>query len=161
MKCIWLLISLIIPLNVSFAAKITVDIFATNNPSQSIGHVVLEDTSHGLLITPSLKDLPPGQHGFHVHEEPNCGEQGMKAGGHYDPHHTNTHQGPYAQGHLGDLPVLCTNQQGIANTPIIAPQLKIKDLHGRALIIHKGGDNYSDNPKLGGGGDRIACGVIQ
>ena len=29
-------------------------------------------------------------------------------------------------------------------------------------MIHAGGDNYSDLPKpLGGGGDRIACGVIQ
>lgn len=29
-------------------------------------------------------------------------------------------------------------------------------------MIHAGSDNYSDDPKpLGGGGDRIACGVIQ
>jgi Cu-Zn family superoxide dismutase len=33
---------------------------------------------------------------------------------------------------------------------------------GKALMIHAGGDNYADQPKpLGGGGDRIACGVIQ
>lgn len=29
-------------------------------------------------------------------------------------------------------------------------------------MIHAGGDNYSDKPeKLGGGGSRIACGVIK
>jgi Cu-Zn family superoxide dismutase len=29
-------------------------------------------------------------------------------------------------------------------------------------MIHSGGDNYSDVPeKLGGGGGRIACGVIK
>jgi Cu-Zn family superoxide dismutase len=29
-------------------------------------------------------------------------------------------------------------------------------------MIHAGGDNYADQPKpLGGGGERIACGVIQ
>jgi Cu-Zn family superoxide dismutase len=28
-------------------------------------------------------------------------------------------------------------------------------------MIHQGGDNYSDDPKkLGGGGARVACGVI-
>ncbi len=28
-------------------------------------------------------------------------------------------------------------------------------------MIHAGGDNYSDTPeKLGGGGARVACGVI-
>jgi Cu-Zn family superoxide dismutase len=29
-------------------------------------------------------------------------------------------------------------------------------------MIHAGGDNYSDHPKrLGGGGARIACGVVK
>ena len=35
-------------------------------------------------------------------------------------------------------------------------------LKGHALMIHADGDNYSDTPKpLGGGGGRIACGLIQ
>ena len=35
-------------------------------------------------------------------------------------------------------------------------------LAGKALMIHAGGDNYSDEPKpLGGGGARVACGVIR
>jgi len=39
--------------------------------------------------------------------------------------------------------------------------LKLEDVAGRALVIHEGGDNYSDTPKpLGGGGVRMACGVI-
>jgi Cu-Zn family superoxide dismutase len=29
-------------------------------------------------------------------------------------------------------------------------------------MIHAGGDNYSDTPKpLGGGGDRLVCGVVK
>jgi Cu-Zn family superoxide dismutase len=29
-------------------------------------------------------------------------------------------------------------------------------------MIHEGGDNYADEPKpLGGGGARIACGVVE
>ena len=31
---------------------------------------------------------------------------------------------------------------------------------GRALMIHAGGDNYTDNPENGGGTGRIACGVV-
>jgi len=27
-------------------------------------------------------------------------------------------------------------------------------------MIHAGGDNYTDEPALGGGGARVACGVI-
>ena len=36
--------------------------------------------------------------------------------------------------------------------------LKLADVQGHALMIHAGGDNYSDTPKpLGGGGDRIVA----
>ena len=39
--------------------------------------------------------------------------------------------------------------------------LKLEALTGRTIMIHEGGDNYSDSPQpLGGGGARIACGVI-
>ena len=45
----------------------------------------------------------------------------------------------------------------------MAPRITdLAALRGKTLMIHAGGDNYSDQPKpLGGGGARIACGVIQ
>lgn len=64
--------------------------------------------------------------------------------------------------HLGDLPPLIANQEGIANLPILSPRLQQSDLQGRSLIIHVQGDNFADTPeKLGGGGARLACGVIE
>ena len=37
------------------------------------------------------------------------------------------------------------------------PRLSTEDLKGRAIVIHSGGDNYSDVPKkLGGGGSSPA-----
>ena len=101
-----------------------------------------------------------GAHGFHIHQTPDCGDKGMKAGGHLDPDNTNSHQGPYGAGHLGDLPILVVNSQGVADIPVLAPRLKIKDIQGHALMIHAGGDNYTDIPALGGGGSRIGCGKI-
>lgn len=42
-----------------------------------------------------------------------------------------------------------------------ALRLTTADLTGGAIVIHAGGDNYSDSPdKLGGGGARVACGVV-
>jgi Cu-Zn family superoxide dismutase len=137
---------------------------------KEIGTVTLADSPYGLILTPRLSGLPPGIRGFHIHEHPNCGPAkegektaaGLAAGGHLDPKGTGKHEGPYGNGHLGDLPVLCVDQEGRASIPILAPRLKVKDVGGRALMIHAGGDNYSDSPeKLGGGGDRIACGVIR
>lgn len=137
---------------------------------KAIGSVKAEQTSHGLLLTPRLGGLTAGLHGFHVHEQPDCGVAekegkkvaGLAAGGHYDPTKTGRHEGPYGAGHIGDLPALYVDQEGKATLPVLAPRLKLADLKGRSLVIHAGGDNYSDQPeKLGGGGARVACSVVK
>ncbi|OKP52804.1 superoxide dismutase [Serratia marcescens] len=138
---------------------------------QDIGKVVISETPYGLLFTPDLKALPAGVHGFHVHEKGSC-EPGMKdgkavaalaAGGHFDPQKTGKHLGPYADGHLGDLPAIYVTADGMATYPVLAPRLKkISEIEGKALMVHAGGDNHSDHPlPLGGGGERFACGVIK
>ena len=136
---------------------------------KAIGKVTLADTPAGLRLTPDLSGLPPGQHGFHVHETGNCSPAekdgkmaaGVSAGGHLDPAKTGKHLGPEGKGHLGDLPVLTVASDGTARQAVVAPRLKMADLHNRALMIHAGGDNFADEPEpLGGGGARIACGVV-
>jgi Cu-Zn family superoxide dismutase len=111
-----------------------------------------------------LKDLPPGEHGFHVHEKPSCdpadkdGKKtaGQAAGAHYDPEGTKAHKGPGGGGHKGDLPKLVVSDKGEAKDKLEVKGVTLADFQGRALMIHAGGDNYSDAPKpLGGGGDRI------
>lgn len=138
----------------------------------SIGEITISETPYGLLFTPNLNGLTPGIHGFHVHENSSCmpGIQDGKsvaalmAGGHLDPEKTNKHLGPYNdEGHLGDLPGLVVGEDGTASYTLLAPRLKsLNELKGRSLMIHKGGDNYSDAPTtLGGGGARFACGSIE
>ena len=143
------------------SAKVYVQVQTTLAPGSVIGTISFENTPYGLLITPDLTDLPPGAHGVHLHEKPACSHQGKDAGGHFDPKKTGKHLGPYRSGHLGDLPVLYVDSQGLANIAMLAPRLKEKHVNNLSLMIHAGGDNYSDEPKpLGGGGPRIACGVI-
>lgn len=146
-------------LSTSHAAIIKSNLYTNNGTS--LGQVSFEDSKYGLLIKPQLSGLPVGLHGFHIHQHPDCGDAGMSAGGHLDPGSTNSHQGPYGEGHLGDLPVLATNSKGEAMVPILAPRLRTNDIQGHAIMIHAGGDNYSDTPPLGGGGTRIGCGKIQ
>lgn len=125
------------------------------------GTITFADTDNGVLITPRLSRLDPGFHGMHMHQNPSCGDGGNAAGGHYDPYQTNKHAGPYNKsGHLGDLPAIKVNQFGVARSPLVAPHLTVKQLLGHSIIIHDGGDTYSDTPPLGGGGARIVCGVI-
>ena len=149
---------------------IPINMVSADGAPQAIGSIAITETPYGLLLTPNLKSLPVGVHGFHVHENGSCeaGEKdGVKgaalaAGGHFDPQKTGKHLGPYADGHLGDLPAVYVTADGMATYPVLAPRLKsISEIKGHALMIHAGGDNHSDMPKpLGGGGDRVACGVI-
>lgn len=150
------------------AVEVTMHRVSPEGVSEIAGTVHLEDSEDGLLLMPGLNGLEPGAHGFHVHEYPLCDPQEKggemvaagTAGGHYDPENTGKHAGPNGDGHLGDLPVLEVNEEGIADTSVTAPRLSVDDLAGRSLMIHSGGDNYSDDPKpLGGGGERIACGI--
>lgn len=152
------------------AISVAINIIDEEGVDREIGTITAEDTDYGLLLTPNITNIPAGIHGFHVHENPSCepgvkdGEvtPGLAAGGHYDPNNTGSHEGPYGEGHLGDLPPLIANEEGVATLPVLAPRLSQSDLAGRSLIIHSGGDNYSDRPeKLGGGGARLACGVVE
>ena len=147
-------------------ADITIPMFLTTETGQgkAVGTVVVTETRYGLLFTPNLHDLKPEIHGFHIHENPSCEKNGMDAGGHLDPANTGKHLGPYNDaGHLGDLPALYVNNDGTATLPVLAPRIKhFIEIKDRALMIHEGGDNYSDTPaKLGGGGARMVCGVIK
>lgn len=161
-----------VPLTAQAASgTVTVRAVDGSGVGAEIGTVTYRDTRQGLLIEPKLRGLPPGERGFHVHEKPDCrpgpgadGQMaaGMAAGGHYDPKGTKAHKGPHAtDSHRGDLPVLVVTADGTATLPVLAPRLKAGDLRGRALMVHAGGDTYSDQPEpLGGGGRRVACGVI-
>ena len=139
------------------------------NHTHHLGYIQIKSYHEGILLTPHLKGLPTGMHGFHVHQNPSCAsyhanqrfQPGYGAGNHFDPQNTALHHGPYRSGHLGDLPNLYVNTQHQAQLPIFAPNINIKALIGRSLIIHENEDNYENEPKLGGSGTRIACGIIE
>jgi len=156
---------------VVFAASATapVNLITAEGVGTAIGSIMFTDTKWGLMATPDLSGLPPGVHGFHIHQKAACGPAtnegkpaaGFAAGGHLDPQHTGKHLGPYGSGHEGDLPPLIVNADGKATTPVLAPRLTVAGVEGHSIMIHAGGDNFSDHPlALGGGGARIACGVI-
>jgi superoxide dismutase, Cu-Zn family len=154
---------------VAFAQQMTVDInrISESGVGDKIGTVVVSDGKRGVSFKVAVTGLAKGQHGFHVHQKGDCGaamkegkmSPGEAAGPHYDPEGKKSHKGPKGAGHKGDLPVLTASAKGVSQT-VVAPHLKMEDVRGKALVIHEGGDNYSDNPENGGGKGRIACGVV-
>ncbi len=142
----------------------------TQGVGSSIGTITFTDSAQGLAITPQLEGLSPGAHGFHIHENPDCSPKekegklvsALSAGAHYDPHSTGLHMGPHGGGHVGDLPKLEVAVDGTASTEMYVAGLQVSDITNRSVMIHQGGDNYADAPApLGGGGPRIACGVVK
>ena len=172
LKTVLVLLSILLISGSVFAEDVTIKVSLVNDQGvgKEIGTITASDSKYGLVLIPQISDLAPGLHGFHVHDKPDCSHAmkegkavpALAAGGHYDPANTGKHEGPYGNGHLGDLPALYVAADGKATLPVLAPRLKVADIKGRSLMIHAGGDNYSDAPApLGGGGARVACGVVK
>ena len=150
--------------------KVTMNMITVDGVGKPVGTITIKEGKDGVTLEPKLKDLPPGEHGFHVHEKPSCdpadkeGKKtaGQAAGAHFDPEATKAHKGPGGGGHKGDMPKLVVSDKGEAKEKLEVKGVTLADFQGHALMIHAGGDNYSDAPKpLGGGGERIACGVAK
>lgn len=148
---------------------VTLKTASASGEGPELGTVRIVETTYGLAFYPNLKGLTAGQHGFHVHDKGSCApteKDGVKtpagaAGGHYDPKASGKHGEPWGDGHMGDLPALYVAADGTATSPVLAPRLKLADVLKRSIMVHVGGDNHSDHPApLGGGGARMACGVI-
>lgn len=109
---------------------------------------------------------PNSEHGFHVHEKGDCSSgDGLSAGGHFNPsQQAHGKFGDSKAHHLGDLPSLEADNQGVAIIDFVSKELKLdRGSHGvlgRALIVHKDPDDYTTQP-TGNSGARLACAVIE
>jgi Cu-Zn family superoxide dismutase len=154
----------------AISADVTVEInkITAEGIGGRLGTVVISDKAGGgLEFKVDITGASPGAHGFHLHTTGDCGPQlkdgrpqaGLAAGPHFDPASSKSHKGPMGNGHKGDLPFLTATDKGV-NVVVSAPHLSMADVYGRALIVHEGGDTYTDHPENGGGKGRIACGVV-
>jgi len=124
-----------------------------------------------VLVKARIRGLEPGRHGFHIHENASCEAPFRSAGGHFDPGPAGNSDPdanhPY---HLGDLPNLRVNAQGVGRlehptTRITLSQgpTSVLDADGSAVIVHLNEDQGITGPSGSGvsGGPRLACGVLR
>lgn len=132
------------------------------------GYVIFTDVPYGVEVAVEVSGLPHyqpahdgeapiGPHGFHIHEEGECGSGNLPdpfqaAGGHWNP--TNQPHG----NHAGDFPVLFSNQ-GYARMTFFTNEFSAKDVIGKTVVIHQNPDDFRSQPS-GDSGKRIGCGVI-
>ena len=127
--------------------RVTIDKIDEKGVGAAIGTVELEDTNEGLRIVPDLKGLPPGPHGFHVHEFGDCSSPEAKsAGSHFNPTKAK-HAGHDAkQRHVGDLGNIEANAQGTATIDMID---NLISFHGAHSIIGRLTPRYTRSSSPG------------
>jgi len=143
----------------------TADLQATRGNAAS-GTVRFAQTGDKMMVTGEVRGLKPNaEHGFHVHEKGDCSSgDGMSTGGHFNP--TTAPHGQHGHGthHVGDLPSLKADAQGVAKVDFTSTTLTLKpgasSIVDKGLIVHRDPDDYKTQP-TGNSGPRVACAAIR
>ena len=138
---------------------------------QGYGTVGFKQEGRDAVVRYDLKNLSPGEHGFHIHQVgvQGEGEKCKAAGPHYNPG-GETHGGLHSQlRHAGDLGNVVAGAEGAARGKVVVDNLRLGDIEGRSVIVHEREDDLGrgkgparpESLKTGNAGARLACGIIQ
>jgi Cu-Zn family superoxide dismutase len=156
------------------------EVVMTDAEGNVVGAVRLEPREGEVRIDARLEGLPPGWHGFHVHDVGLCEADApdgpfTTATGHY------VGEGGTHGDHDGDMPSLYVKEDGTARLTVDLDTFTVEELtegDGAAVMVHAGSDNFANIPdrytsaesgqpgpdemttSTGDAGARIACGVV-
>ena len=132
------------------------------------GEVLIENLEKGVKITATFTKMPPGKHGFHIHNAGDLRGEGCKgACSHYhvgSPKQHGPAPGKSKNRHTGDLGNIELNGDS-AHYSYIVKGTSVKELLGRSFIVHADEDDlglgaYEDSKITGHSGARIACAIV-
>lgn len=122
--------------------------------------------SGNLVVVMALKNLPPGDHAVHIHQNPACDAPAFTtAGGHFNPdgkQHGLKNPMGHHNGDLGDNITIGADGTGTITYRVtyltLMPGMPTS-VEGHSIMVHEKADDQMTDP-TGNAGARIACGVI-
>jgi Cu-Zn family superoxide dismutase len=135
--------------------------------SSAIGKVSIVEMNGKVKLEASLAGLEPGTHAIHIHEKADCSaDDATSSGGHWNPTFEPHGKWGAATGfHKGDIGNFEVDESGngIVSMETDAWCLgcddEKKNILGKAIIVHKGADDFTSQPS-GAAGARVSCGGI-
>ncbi len=123
------------------------------------GMIRLMQKGDDLRLSGAIRNLTPGEHGFHIHEYGDLRNMadGTSTGGHFNP--AGVPHGPMETGHVGDLGNVTADAEGVAMIDITIKNTQLHFVLGRAFVVHAGRDDLTSQPS-GDAGGRVGVGVI-
>jgi superoxide dismutase, Cu-Zn family len=139
-----------------------------DSSDKSVGTLtVAMDSNGGVRFSGRLTDLPPGPHGFHIHENGKCDAPTFEsAGAHFNPsgkrHGDKNPDGPH-DGDLGNIGVRANGMTDVSvlneRVTLLSGTNSLLKEGGTSLVIHENADDAMTDPS-GDSGARIACGIL-
>ena len=152
--------------NVSEKKEIIVQL-EPKNKSAANGKLIFKEFNGIVKLEAKFMNLSPGMHAIHLHEKADCSSaDGKSSGGHWNPtfskHGKWGDKNGYHKGDIGNFKV-DENGKGMitmeTNEWCIDCEDELKNIIGKAVIVHQGTDDLTSQPS-GAAGSRIICGGI-
>ncbi len=128
---------------------ITIHKLQSGNIGDSVGVIVVKDSSDGLVIEPYLSYLEMGTYELTVHENASCH-------GHYNKDGTIT-PGASAGKKIANLPPLQIRMGGQGPARLVANDMKLEDIQNHSIMISL----LDTSVAFDAAATRVACGALE